>query len=111
LRKEQQLVDALERRVGELSILGGNASASAGSAAHGTLTEALRRQSDLLPVTLDEGASSNERRLVRHLLRLAETLAELGDNLIGGDASDHNTATVPLSHPIRGAPATCERVW
>lgn len=106
LRAQQRLIDALERRLGELTVLGGKASASASSHAHCALTHALRHQSDLLPVTLEAGASSHGRRVVRHLLRLVETLAELGDNLIGGDDSDRRT--VPRSQPFRTQTATSD---
>ena len=41
----------------------------------------LRRQGDLLGVSLDHLGRHDERRLLRHIARLDETLAELGDNL------------------------------
>ena len=45
------------------------------------LTEELRREGDLLGVALDGGSSRGERQFLRHIARLDETLAELGDNL------------------------------
>jgi len=45
------------------------------------LTDDLRRQGDLFAVALDNLGGHDERRLLRHVARLDETLAELGDNL------------------------------
>lgn len=47
-----------------------------------TPTEDLRREADVLAVSLDGRGSRDERQLLRHIAQLDETLAELGDNLI-----------------------------
>jgi hypothetical protein len=73
LRTQRRLVGSLESRIDRLSQPNG---------AHGAaITEELRREGDLLGVTLENGSSRGERQFLRHVARLDETLAELGDNL------------------------------
>jgi Fusaric acid resistance protein-like len=47
-----------------------------------TLTQELRDETDLLALSLHARGSWDERQLLRHITRLDETLAELGENLI-----------------------------
>lgn len=79
LRTQRRLVGCLQRRVDNLATGDGNGNGHADDS--GALTEALRLEGDLLGVALDDGSSRDERRFLRHIARLDETLAELGDNL------------------------------
>jgi hypothetical protein len=85
LRTQRTLVSALEEHVRQMTLgnrhHGDRHPTDADGYASGTLTEDLRREADLLPVSLDGRGSWNERQLLRHIGRLDETLAELGDNL------------------------------
>lgn len=73
LRTQRRLVGSLQQRVDHLA--NGNVTGN------GAITEELRREGDLLGVTLQDGSSRGERQFLRHIARLDETLAELGDNL------------------------------
>jgi Fusaric acid resistance protein-like len=93
LRTQRHLVSSLEDRVRQTT-LGNNPHSDRhptdpDSSASGPLTEQLRREADLLAVSLDGRGNWNERQLLRHIGRLDETLAELGDNLIHGGPTPH----------------------
>jgi uncharacterized membrane protein YccC len=76
LNVQRELVALLEQHLGGL--VNGRAAGDAAS-----LTDELRRTGDILPAALGSAARSDERFLLRHIARLDETLAELGDNLSG----------------------------
>jgi uncharacterized membrane protein YccC len=81
LRTQRRLVGSLQERAGRLAHPNGDLAAA--GAAEADLSDVLRREGDLLGVTLDGQGCRDERRLLRHIDRLDETLAELGDNLAG----------------------------
>jgi uncharacterized membrane protein YgaE (UPF0421/DUF939 family) len=87
LRSQRQLVSSLEDRVRQTTLANGHLAdhhstdADADALTNGSLTQELRREADLLAVSLDGRGSCDERQLLRHIARLDETLAELGDNL------------------------------
>jgi hypothetical protein len=85
LRTQRHLVGALDDQVRQMTLGDRHHSdrhPTETGYACGTLTEDLRREADLLAVSLDGHGSRNERQLLRHIARLDETLAELGDNLM-----------------------------
>jgi uncharacterized membrane protein YccC len=76
LSAQRELVGALERHLDALHTQGDDRASMA------ALADELRRTGDTLPATaLSDGTRSQERLLLRHIARLDETLAELGDNL------------------------------
>ena len=78
LRSQRRLIGALGVRLDSTispHALGG----SVGDG--GPLTQELRRHGDLLGLALEDQGTLDERQFLRHLARLDETLAELGDNL------------------------------
>jgi hypothetical protein len=76
LSAQADLAGALERHLQA----GGSRNADAASTA--ALADELRRRCDALPAALDNSPRGDERLLLRHVVRLDETLAELGDNLL-----------------------------
>jgi hypothetical protein len=66
----------------------------------GTLSQQLRFEGDLLAVSLEGRGTIDERRLLRSIARLDETLAELGDNLLRNDDRDPGSTTA--------APSPCD---
>jgi hypothetical protein len=68
-----------------------------------TLSQQLRFEGDLLGVSLEGRGSVDERRLLRDIGRLDETLTEPGENLMGsgrGDDRDRGSTTA-ASAPCR----------
>ena len=82
LRSQRRLIGALRVRL-DSTISPGAFAAPADDGAAGPLTQELRRFGDLLGLALDDRGTLDERQFLRHLARLDETLAELGDNLSG----------------------------
>jgi uncharacterized membrane protein YccC len=83
LRSQRHIVDTLEHHTGESTARSNHAfNGDRGHRhEHGGLTDELRRDGDLIAVSLNHGGTRKERQLLRHIARLDETLAELGDNL------------------------------
>jgi Fusaric acid resistance protein-like len=113
LRCERRFVSALEQHTCRLAL--GDGSSAGGAPGHGgaggdgaaggdgsvpeTLSQQLRFEGDLLAVSLEGRGSLDERRLLRYIARLDETLAELGDNLLRGDDREPGST--------KAAPAPC----
>lgn len=76
LNVQRALVVLLEQHLGHL--INGRAAGDAAS-----LTDKLRPAGDNLPASPGSASGSDERFLLRHIARLDETLAELGENLSG----------------------------
>jgi hypothetical protein len=103
LRSERRFVSALQHHTCRLALgdggsadgapsggddaAGGDAAGSDGSVPE-TLSQELRFEGDLLAVSLEGRGSVDERRLLRSIARLDETLAELGDNLMRSGRGD-----------------------
>jgi hypothetical protein len=101
-------VSALEQHACRLALGDGGKTGGAfgdggaGESVPETLSQELRFEGDLLGVSLEGRGSVDERRLLRYIARLDETLAELGDNLMRsgrGDDRDRGSTTA--------APAPC----
>jgi Fusaric acid resistance protein-like len=101
LRCERRFASALQQHTCRLALGdGGNGDGATGGddEVPGTLSQRLRFEGDLLAVALEGRGSLDERRLLRSIARLDETLAELGDNLLRGD--DRDTGSTPSAGPL-----------
>ena len=99
LRSEGQFVSALAQHAGRLALDG---------SVPETPSQQLRFEGDLLALSLEGRDNGGERRLLRSIAGLDETLAELGDNLLrygrgddreGGSASPAAATSGPTSRP------------
>jgi uncharacterized membrane protein YccC len=107
LRTQRRLVATLA----QLLELGLNSSPSPAIAQESGRAVALaadvRRTGDLLGLALQDSGTPDERRLIRHLARLGETLAELADNLTETDwAASREDLSPPAPRPPQAAQLT-----
>ena len=103
LRSEGQFVSVLAQHAGRLALDG---------SVPETPSQQLRFEGDLLALSLEGRDNGGERRLLRSIAGLDETLAELGDNLLrhgrgddreGGSASPAAATSGPMSRPTSPA--------
>jgi hypothetical protein len=105
LRCERRFVSALQQHACRLALGDGSKAdcppgdgGTGGESVPGTLSQELRFEGDLLGVSLEGRGSVDERRLLRYIAGLDETLAELCDNLMRSgrvDDGDRGSTSAP----------------